>query len=340
MPVYSYSRINTYFTCPTQFQFRYLERRPSPVAEGVELFLGSRFHETMEFLYGQLPKRIPSVNELMDFFKKHWENHWKAVLHKQKEKNYAEPLRIVQESQSVEDYFQKGQLFVENYYHKYHPFDQDKTEGLELKVAFDLDSQGKYKMQGFLDRLARDPDGTLWIHDYKTSSRKMSAEDARYEDQLALYQMGLQQSPAYGPKEKIKLAWHFVAFENDVVVSERNAKEIEWLKKKYVSKIETIEKAREFPTKTGVLCRWCEYLSVCADGTTWVKDHEKSKVLENQSPPKMAEPQAPDTTRTLSKAPIEVPLASSPVVFSPTPGAVRKNRRHLTTASPDQLSLF
>ena len=336
MPVYSYSRINTYFTCPTQFQFRYLERRPSPVAEGVELFLGSRFHETMEFLYGQLSKRVPSVNELMDFFKNHWGNHWKAALHKQREKNYPEPLRIVQEGQSMEDYFQKGQLFVENYYHKYHPFDQDKTEGLELKVAFDLDSQGKYKMQGFLDRLARDPEGTLWIHDYKTSSRKMSAEDARYEDQLALYQIGLQQSPTYGLKEKVKLAWHFVAFENDVVVSERNAKEIEWLKKKYISKIETIEKAREFPTKTGVLCKWCEYLSVCPDGTAWVKNHEKTKSLENQPSPKVAEPQAPVVTPIVTNASVEIPTVPS----SPLPGTSRKSRRHLASVSPDQLSLF
>src|SRR5258708_5424695 len=266
MPIYSYSRVNTYFTCPAQFQFRYIEKRPSPVAEGIELFLGSRFHETMEFLYHQIPQRIPTVNELMEFFKNHWDNHWKQALQKQKDRNFNDTLRVVNQAQTIEDYYQKGQLFVENYYHQYHPFDQDKTEGIEQRVAFDLDPKGQYKMQGFIDRLGRDDEGTLWIHDYKTSSRKLSEEDVKNEDQLALYQIGLAQTPQYGAKEKIKLIWHFVAFEKDQVVSERNPKELGWLKEKYISKIQTIEKAKTFSTKPGVLCQWCENLSYCSDG--------------------------------------------------------------------------
>ena len=219
MTLYSYSRVNTYYTCPAQFQFRYIEKRPSPVAEGIELFLGSRFHETMEHLYHQVPQKIPKVNELMDFFKKHWESHWQQALQKQKDRNFTESLRVVNASQTIEDYYQKGQLFLENYYHQYHPFDQDKTEGIETRVAFNLDPKGEYKMQGFIDRLGRDDEGVLWIHDYKTSSRKLSQEDVKNEDQLALYQIGLSQNPQYGPKEKIKLIWHFVAFEKDQVVS-------------------------------------------------------------------------------------------------------------------------
>ena len=61
MTVYSYSRVNTFFTCPAQFKFRYIDRLPSPSPEGVELFMGSRFHEAMEFLYHQVPGRVPTV---------------------------------------------------------------------------------------------------------------------------------------------------------------------------------------------------------------------------------------------------------------------------------------
>src|SRR5665213_3456059 len=89
MTIYSYSRINTYFTCPAQFQFRYIERRPSPVAEGIELFLGSRFHETMEYLYEQINNKVPTVNELVNYFNQHWEKHWQQSLQKQKERNFS-----------------------------------------------------------------------------------------------------------------------------------------------------------------------------------------------------------------------------------------------------------
>ena len=352
MTIYSYSRINTYFTCPAQFQFRYIEKRPSPVAEGIELFLGSRFHETMEFLYHQVPKKIPTVNEMVDYFKNHWEKHWQQSLQKQKDKNFKETLRIVNEGQSAEDYFQKGLLFVENYYHQYHPFDQDKTEGIEIRVTFDLDSKGQFKMQGFIDRLGRDDEGTLWIHDYKTSSRKISEEDVKTEDQLALYQIGLTQNPKYGAKEKIKLIWHFVAFEKDQVVSERNPKEISWLRDKYISKIQTIEKAKSYPTKPSVLCSWCEYLSVCSDGQQSVANRKRrSDAKEAIKPAQDPVESAPEASNQLtSKNGLKTVLIEksssvpAPDTFSlplSMGGASSKKRKTSPRyISPDQLSLF
>jgi putative RecB family exonuclease len=350
MTVYSYSRINTFFTCPAQFQFRYIERRPSPVAEGIELFLGSRFHETMEYLYHQIPQKVPTVNELVDFFKNHWQNHWKAALQKQKERNFPGPLRIVQEGQTVEDYYQKGLLFVENYYHQYHPFDQDKTEGIELKVAFDLDPKGQYKMQGYIDRLGRDDGGTLWVHDYKTSSRKMTAEDARNEDQLALYQAGLLQNPRFGAQERIKLIWHFVAFEKDQVIGERNAKEIGWLKEKYISKIQTIEKTKSFPTKTGVLCKWCEYLTVCQDGQKWLESRKKESPQDEAASKSKPEPALSSAAKASFKEsenrePPEVPKAAPEPSFPwASSGSAmvssKRKKRPSSVESPDQLRLF
>lgn len=348
MTIYSYSRVNTFFTCPAQFQFRYIERRPSPVAEGIELFLGSRFHETMEYLYQQVPTRVPTVNEVVDYFKKHWGFHWQDALQKQKEKGFKETLRIVQEGPTVEDYFQKGMLFTENYYHQYHPFDQDQTEGIELKVAFNLDPKGRFKMQGYIDRLGRDSEGTLWIHDYKTSSRKISEEDARNEDQLALYQIGLSQNPHYGPKETFKLLWHFVAFEKDQVVSERSPKEIDRLKDKYISKIETIEKSKSYPTKTGVLCQWCEFLAVCADGQKWVENKKKNAETAAGKQAKEKATSEPPVAAVVSPVPPVVaaeapkPNSTAPVFASAAPGDSKPSRkkRSLASVSPDQLKLF
>ncbi len=337
MTVYSYSRINTYFTCPAQFQYRYILKLPSPVAEGVELFLGSRFHETMEYLYHQVPQKVPTVNELMDFFKKHWANHYQEAMEKQKQKQFSDPLRITHEGQTVEDYFQKGQLYLENYYHQYHPFDQDKTEAIEMRVAFDLDPQKQYRMQGYIDRLGRDDEGVLWIHDYKTSSRKISEEDVKNEDQLALYQIGLSQHPRFGAKEKIKHIWHFVAFEKDQVVGERNAKEIEWLKTKYISKIKTIEKAQDFPTKTSPLCGWCEYLSLCADGQASVQNKKriKEEKAAAQNPEKSKTEKAPVIVSEISKPiPEPVPASVSPET------ALKSKRRKGAYVSQDQLTLF
>jgi putative RecB family exonuclease len=338
MTIYSYSRVNTYFTCPAQFEFRYIHKTPPPVAEGIELFLGSRFHECMEYLYQQIPERVPTVNELLHYFKNHWNNKWQEALKKQQDRGFPAPIRIVHEGQTLEDYYEKGQLFVENYYHKYQPFDQDQTQGIEMKVLFSLDPDGQYKMQGFIDRLGKDSEGTFWIHDYKTSSRRMSEEDAKYEDQLALYQIGLSQNPKIGATAKVKLAWHFVAFDKDLVVSERNAKEVDWLKKKYVSKIQEIEKAKVFPVKPSRLCGWCEYLSVCAGGKAYLES--KGKKFE------------PSGSSAISRNPVSTPVLVEnqealqppqnplvPMVFG-NAGLKTGRKKLKPISSTDQLSLF
>ncbi|HVZ80091.1 MAG TPA: PD-(D/E)XK nuclease family protein [bacterium] len=333
MTLYSYSRINTFFTCPSQFEHRYIKRTPSPVPEGIELFLGSRFHETMEHLYGLIPERVPTVNELLNFFQKHWQNHLVEAQDTQKRKGFDAPLRIVNEGQSIEDYFQKGQLFVENYYHNYQPFDQDVTEGIEMKVIFNLDPKGQYKMQGYIDRVAREPDGTYVIHDYKTSSRKMSAEDVKFEDQLALYQAGLLQNPKFGPKAKFRQVWHFVAFEKDQVVDERGPEAIAKLQERYIGKIKTIESARSFPTKTSALCGWCEFLSLCPDGQQAVANRKKKK--------EEGAPGAPPEEQALPAAPVIPALpAETPVPALAAAPALLPKKKGKAVVSQDQLQLF
>jgi hypothetical protein len=212
-------------------------------------------------------------------------------------------------------------------------------------VAFDLDLKGQYKMQGFIDRLGRDDEGTLWIHDYKTSSRKLSEEDVKNEDQLALYQIGLAQSPQFGATEKIKLIWHFVAFEKDQVVSERNPKELGWLKEKYISKIETIEKTKSYFTKPGVLCQWCEYLSVCSDGKVWVANKKKKSDAKAAIEPVPT----PVAIKSLSPSTVSPDFAEKPakeaaiVTATPKVGEAvnpKKRKSPFRYVSPDQLSLF
>lgn len=280
MDIFSYSRISTYFNCPKQYKFRYVDKIPSPVPEGIELFLGSRFHEAMEYLYQEIPREVLSLEKLKKYFQMLWEEKWNECVKKQKEKNFQSPIRIVRKNETMQDFFQKGQLFLENYYKKYYPFNQDYTEGLELKVLFDLDPEGQYKMQGYIDRLARDNQGILWIHDYKTNSRKLSKDDVNFDDQLALYQVGINQSAKYQSFSGVKLMWHFVAFsDNESLVSECTQEKLVQLKRKYISKIQKIKADQVYPTQVSRLCEWCEYLTLCPEGQK--KIHEYSNI----SPP-------------------------------------------------------
>jgi hypothetical protein len=190
-------------------------------------------------------------------------------------------------------------------------------------------------MQGFIDRLGRDDEGTLWIHDYKTSAQKMSQEDVKSEDQLALYQIGLLQNPKFSAKEKIKLIWHFVAFEKDQVIGERNPKEIEWLKQKYISKIKTIETAKDFSPKTSALCGWCEYLPICEEGKSAVENRRKKK--EESKGPSITAATTMETAEPAKPAAVEAPRNVPP---PPEMNPPRKRRSGVKPVNPDQLTLF
>ncbi|MBU1656572.1 MAG: PD-(D/E)XK nuclease family protein [Candidatus Omnitrophica bacterium] len=46
MTVYSYSRINTFKSCPMKFKFQYVDRIKTD-DKGIEAFMGSRVHDSM-----------------------------------------------------------------------------------------------------------------------------------------------------------------------------------------------------------------------------------------------------------------------------------------------------
>jgi hypothetical protein len=120
------------------------------------------------------------------------------------------------------------------------------------------------------------------------------------------------------------------------VVGERNNREIEWLKQKYISKIKTIEKAEDYPTKTSALCGWCEYLSLCADGQAAV---EKKRVLKEEKATQNGEPaRAGKISKVVSD---KTPVEASPAVASiPNELAMKARHRKAPFVSQDQLSLF
>jgi len=341
--LYSYSRIGCFSTCPAQYSHRYIQKTPSPLPEGVELFMGSRFHEAMEFLYESLPKRTPSLEELLTHFDQVWEAAWKTLLFKQKQRGFATPIRISREGETIGDYHERSRLFLERYYEKYKPFEQDQTveRGIERKVLFSLDPQGLYRMQGYIDRVARTPDGTLVVHDYKTGSHKHLPGDPEKEDQLALYQVGLSQDPLFQGAD-FRLMWHYVAFEDDIVEAHRTPDDLEGLKKTYIHKIKTIDTAKEHPPTPSALCGWCEFMPLCQAGQEEVARRKRRKegATVSQAPPvpsPVSLPPAPPS----SEAAIETPAPRiDPVAAPPTPEPSPRGRKKTAPPSKDQLPLF
>jgi putative RecB family exonuclease len=250
VPVYSHSRLSTFEKCPLQYRFRYLDRIQRDT-QSIEAFMGNRVHDVLERLYRDLlSARRPSLDELVSLYHRSWDEQ------------YSDRVRIVRKEHTPGHYRATGERCIERYYRRHEPFDQADTLGLEERVVLDLDqaARGRYRLQGYIDRLARSGDGTYEIHDYKTSSSLPGDADLRRDRQLTLYQMAVRQR--HPEAREIRLIWHYLAFDR-TLTSTRTEPEIEQHRRQAIGVIHAIEAAKDFPPRESALCRWCEYRDIC-----------------------------------------------------------------------------
>lgn len=247
MTIYSYSRISTFETCPLQYKLQYIDKIKTE-EEGVEAFMGSRVHETLEKLYKDLViSKMNTVEELVEYYSKIWEEEWH------------DDVFINRDDMTEEDYRKTGERAIRDYYATYHPFDQARTLWTENRVVFSL-GDDEHRLRGVIDRLDRTPEGTIEIHDYKASGRMPTQEKMDRDRQLALYQIAVLE--AYPDTENVELVWHYVLFDRELR-SRRTKKQLEELKREYIEAIDEIEAAEDFPPNETALCDWCGYWEYC-----------------------------------------------------------------------------
>lgn len=247
MTVYSNSRLGTYETCPLQYKLRYLDRIEA-AEEGIEAFLGSRFHEVMERLYGDLTFTVHTLDDLLAYYEERWD------------KKFHDGIQIVRANRTADDYRRMGATFIRGYYARYAPFNQSRVLGLEKRVSIDLGGGSGYLVQGIIDRLAQAPDGTYEIHDYKTSSGLPEQAKLDEDRQLALYQIGVE--AMWPDVRRVRLIWHYVAFDKELS-SARTPEQIALLKAGTIALIDRIERDTVFEPHESALCDWCPYWEHC-----------------------------------------------------------------------------
>lgn len=246
MPSFSHSKLASYQQCPQKYKFRYIDEIPAPV-RSIELHLGDSVHRALEKLYaGAMHGEAMSRDDLLAFYQQKWEE------------GYTPELRIVKSWKTPESYLELGRKMLMDYHWSFHPFTQTTTLELEEKFLFPLSEE--HDIRGIIDRLSKNKDGTLEIHDYKTSGRLPNAEQVGNDRQLALYEIAIRHRwPDTG---KISLIWHYLAFDKEIRITKTH-KQLETVKQITLGLIQKIEQAIAFPTNVTPLCGWCEYKEIC-----------------------------------------------------------------------------
>jgi ATP-dependent exoDNAse (exonuclease V) beta subunit len=147
---FSFSRINTYQSCPRQFYLQYIECKPQ--FDNCYAEYGTLCHSVLEkYAKGEL-----EVYELLDDYM----NRFDTEITQTFPPNQYVDLR--------EKYYNQGYDYFENFagFDEYEILDVEKKFEFEIKPS----NNKPYKFTGIIDLIAKDADGNLIIIDHKSKT--------------------------------------------------------------------------------------------------------------------------------------------------------------------------
>lgn len=251
--MWSHSRVSTFDNCPKQYWFRYVAPRGAHRSRGqsIEAYMGSVVHRVLETVYHHTrrsgpPTREQAVGALVNWFAEGLSNPRR-------------PVYIVRAGETAAQYLERARRCLDNFWSRWRPEHVEKTLGLEVQLYFKVGGQD---WQGILDRLVRVGPGEYQIHDYKTSARAKTQEQAERDGQLGLYAEGLRQ--AYPDAECID-TFHWFLQPGVVVATHVTPQRLEAVRADFTRATERILAATKWPAKPSALCRWCEFAEQCPE---------------------------------------------------------------------------
>jgi putative RecB family exonuclease len=289
--LFSHSRLSSFEDCPKKYEFRYVLKIPSET-ESIEGFVGKRVHEVLERLYTAVGRgHVPTLPQVINRYRALFDEH-----------HDPERVRVVRRETPLEEYRENGDRSLANYYRRHYPFDGDETLGLEERISFDLDGEGRYRILGFVDRISRARDGVIEIHDYKTGRWVPDQKRLDGDRQLALYQIGVAEK--FGEDGPMRLVWHYV-LRNQVRTSTRTPEQLASLRIETAALIDRVRAEECFEPRTSALCSWCEYNDICP--AVAVDGGDASRATRSEGP--AAATEAPGATSPTSD---ETPSSGAP----------------------------
>jgi CRISPR/Cas system-associated exonuclease Cas4 (RecB family) len=183
---WSFSRLNSYYTCPYEFYLHYIECN-----KGINNFFG-QFGTLIHTVLEKYAKNELSIFEISQYY----EDNFDDVVTERAPFNKYVDIR--------QSYYEKGLDYLNNIDLLLYEYE---ILGVEKKVEFTI---AGYNMLGYIDLLLRDKEGNIIVLDHKSASLKfkkngeVSKTDAQhfldFKRQLYLYSMAVINEYKIQPK--------------------------------------------------------------------------------------------------------------------------------------------
>ncbi|MFH1415954.1 MAG: PD-(D/E)XK nuclease family protein, partial [Elusimicrobiota bacterium] len=269
---FSYSKMSMYKNCPYSYKKLYIDKIPMKPKNFFSI--GHSCHETMEEFFTQ-----PYQSSLKQL-RRMYENRW----HREGYKNELEE----------REFFDNGWDWLEKYYVKY--VEGQFIPAHEVEIYFQLPIGNDYVMNGYLDRLQKNSDGTYEIFDYKTDPKLRTQEEVDRDLQLTAYYWAMKQRGI----EVGRLSLEFLQFtqristgrtEKDIPLFindvNKTVGEMAYGEERLKTNPERSDKF--FPPKVNKYCGGCDYLHGCPmEHDIKTKYRDKVMNLEEEPVPEPA----------------------------------------------------
>lgn len=234
----SYSRLETFDTCPLQYKYRYVVSLPVPAS--ASLSFGDTIHRTLLSFYEAVKSGAkPTVEDLLELFA----SKWSPVGYG----NRAYETRMKKRGERMlTAYYKLG------YDRQVVPRDLEKP--FRIRMGPDLTVAGK------IDRVD-DLGEKLEIIDYKTG-QSPKKKDPRNDRQLTMYALAASDKSLYGKKASDVLVSLYFLEDQTKVTATRTEKELSEFRSQILGTAERIREGK-YPAKPGMHCDFCEFRLIC-----------------------------------------------------------------------------
>ncbi len=242
----SVSKVKTFENCKAKYRYCYIEQLPRKEWD---------FHIFGQFLHAVLE----------DFHKSD-----KSPAHEVMTTCFKQGLETYGPKLSKEHKDEAWQI-LNSYLHQ---LEKDTQSGkspdiLDLERGFYidiyLDGKPHILLNGFIDRIQKDPDGVIHVADYKTTKNKRYLNDFF---QLMTYAYVLMlENPDL---EKIRASFILLRHDFQHLTKEYTREDVMNIQEKFIEYAKQIHKEKLWRPSPQFLCKYCDYLDVCAEGKTYL----------------------------------------------------------------------
>jgi len=245
---FSFSRMTTFEQCPRRYRYRYLDG----VREGfqsIEAFMGQQVHATVEWLYNErIAGNEHAVEAAVGRYCSEFDKAGAA----------SKPaIRVIRADMASEHYRRSGAEMLAAFHAR--RFAADVLETVAMERHFEIDVDEGIRFQGYIDRLARDGDGTLHVIDFKTGSRVPARFEGKDADQLDAYALALF---TQNGDDELVLVLEYLRTAT-VRTKRIRRSQIDEIRRRLAARIAAAQLATVFPPVPGALCGWCGFNDLC-----------------------------------------------------------------------------